>query len=226
MNAIPVPPPLSGPVLLVEDLRDVRDWLAGLVRELDPRADVRTAHDLASAGRLLDAGTAFGLALVDLGLPDGSGIELIRRLGREQPEAAVVVTTIYADDAHLFPALAAGAQGYLLKEQPPELLRWHLAQLAQGVPALSPAIARRVLEHFRRQDSEAPAQPAGPLVALTPRETEVLSLIGRGLRANEAARQLGLSESTVVTYVKNIYRKLGISSRAEAALEASRRGLA
>ncbi len=217
-------------VLLVEDLEDVSFWLSQLVREAIPGATVKIAHDLASATRLLDQTPAIRIALVDLRLPDGSGIDLIRRIEQNHPGIEAIVTTIYGDDDHVFPALKAGARGYLLKDQPQDALRWHLANLPSGVPALSPSVARRVMEHFR-QHALAPTaggKAAAPLaedVSLTPRESEVLALIGRGLRANEAARQLGLAESTIVTYVKNIYRKLSISSRAEAAIEARRRGL-
>ncbi len=216
---------LTGPVLLVEDQDDVRLWLADTLRAWSPAPTVLTAvgvtDALAQAGQQPD----IRLCLVDLGLPDGSGIELISQLSTLLPQATIVVTTVYADDAHVFPALAAGAHGYLLKQQGPELLRWQLAGLGRGMPALSPSIARRVLEYFRQRPALLPAT-AGSSVQLSPRETQVLASIGRGLRAGEVARQLGLSESTVVTYVRGIYRKLNISSRAEAAIEASRRGLA
>jgi DNA-binding NarL/FixJ family response regulator len=178
------------------------------------------------------------LALIDLGLPDGSGIDLLARLRDRRPEILCIVTTIYDDDAHLFPALSAGAAGYLLKEQGPEALTLHLRALAQGIPALSPRVARRMLAHFQRQSSPEPVEVprdallsspsgrgAGQPGALTRRETEVLSLIARGLQRGEAARVLGVSENTVAKFIKDIYRKLNISSRAEAALEASRRGL-
>ncbi|MET0283520.1 MAG: response regulator transcription factor [Polyangiales bacterium] len=202
--------------LVVEDLPEVR---RGLVRVLDtafPGLRVDEAGDLRGAhARLREP---YQLALIDIGLPDGSGLTLLRKLRAEQPDVLAVVTTIFADDEHIFAALAAGADGYLLKGQEPALLAHQLRQLEHGVPALSPMIARRILGHFRGSygASEAP---------LTSREGEVLSLIGRGLSRAEVASALTISEHTVAKYLKDIYRKLNISSRAEAALEARRRGL-
>jgi DNA-binding NarL/FixJ family response regulator len=136
-----------------------------------------------------------------------------------------IVTTIYDDDDHLFEAIAAGGQGYLLKDQNPDTLIQYLHRIDQGEPPLSPSIARRILEHFSTARSAATAPSPRPDETLTPREMDVLRLLGRGLRVNEAARVLELTPHTVAGYVKNIYRKLNISSRAEAAVEAVRRGL-
>ena len=158
------------------------------------------------------------LALIDLGLPDGSGIELISELNRRSPATLCIITTIYDDDQHLFPALRAGAQGYVLKEQRWQQLAVLLSGIAEGRPPLSPPIARKLLGYFR---------PAPPSVsdALTQREAEVLSLIAKGVTQAEAARVLGISPHTVCGYVKEIYRKLNVSSRAEAALSAQKLGL-
>ena len=133
-----------------------------------------------------------------------------------------VVVSIYDDDAHLFDAIAAGAQGYLLKDEGAEVLVGRLREIARGEPPLSPSIARRILCHFHRPHDAATA-PRREL--LTPRETEVLALLGRGFRIGDAADSLGLTRHTVAGYVKIIYSKLNISSRAEAALEAKRLGL-
>ncbi|MFA5121664.1 LuxR C-terminal-related transcriptional regulator [Zavarzinia sp.] len=207
--------------LVVEDLDETRDFLAACLTEALPGMSVSTVGDLASARawvaeRLTPATVA--VVLVDLGLPDGSGIDLIRLLADRYPAALPVVTTIFDDDRHLFDAIAAGAQGYLLKDQDAPALVTYLRRIDGGEQPLSPSIARRILGHFRRPT------PA-PETALTPRETDVLQLIGRGLRVNEAASILGLTDHTVAGYVKSIYRKLNVSSRAEAALEAARLGL-
>jgi DNA-binding NarL/FixJ family response regulator len=219
-------------VMVVEDQPDTRMWLAGIVGQALPGAEVVTFPRLTEARawlRALDGRDRprLGLALIDLGLPDGSGIDLIRELAEHFPDALPVVATVYDDDSYLFDAIAAGAQGYLLKDQDAEVLVHRLRRMEDGEPPLSPSIARRMMSHFRRQPAPAPARPApaGEESALTPRELEVLALLGRGSRVPEAARRLGLTEHTVSTYVKIIYRKLRISSRAEAALEASRRGL-
>jgi DNA-binding NarL/FixJ family response regulator len=163
---------------------------------------------------------SFDLALIDLGLPDGSGLDALRRLQREAPETACVITTLLGDDAHIVAALSAGAKGYLLKEQPAELLSRQLLQLSAGVPALSPAIAKRIMQHFQRTGPTEVAEDY-----LSPREQQTLSLIARGFRNAEVAKQLGIAEGTVACHIKSIYRKRDIASRAEAAWHASRLGL-
>ncbi len=209
--------------LVVEDLPEPRRELARLLRAEPDVAEVLEAGDLAAA-RALAGAHALDLVLVDLGLPDGSGIELVRHVVATQPEALVVVVTIFDDDAHVFPALAAGAHGYLLKDTPPERFIAELRKHEAGMPPLSPSVARRILQHFRTSPPRPAPEPHQ--TELTKRETEVLGYIGRGLRVGEVARILGLRETTVAGYVKVIYRKLEVSSRAEAALEAARRGLA
>ncbi len=204
-------------VLIVDDLASSRDWL-GRAAAL-AFAGIETIFAASLAEAIARSEPAPPLALVDLGLPDGSGVELIARL---QPAGTLcVVATVFDDDAHLFPALRAGAQGYVLKDQPPEQLAEMLRGIAAGRPPLSPSIARRLLQHFR-----PPLPPAsGEGEALTPRESEVLQLIAKGLSVAEAAQALELSRHTVAGYLKDVYRKLSVSSRAEATLEALRRGL-
>ncbi|MFN4057888.1 MAG: response regulator [Roseinatronobacter sp.] len=206
-------------VLIVEDIPATRDWLTGLVLHAYPDAQISTAASQRQA--LHNISHPVDLALIDLGLPDGNGLNVVTALRLAQPEALCVVTTIMGDDATIVAALSAGAGGYLLKDQPDALLIRHLLQVAAGIPPLSPAIARRIMQHFSRTGPAAP-----PDAGLTARETSVLGLIGRGLRNTEVAQELGLAESTVAGYIKEVYRKLGISSRAEAALHAARLGLA
>jgi len=212
--------------LIVEDLPDIRAWLAEVAREAFPGLEVEAVGRVDQALATLP-GTRFDLALVDLGLPDGSGVEVVRALHRVQPQALPVVVTIYDDDDHLFPALQAGAFGYLLKEQPQETLVAQLLRMTQGEPPLSPPIARRVLAHFagagHRRDVLVRQIEAE--VSLTERETEVLQRVAKGYTLPEIAQQFGLSRHTIADYIKQIYRKLNVSSRAEAALEAARRGL-
>jgi DNA-binding NarL/FixJ family response regulator len=148
---------------------------------------------------------------------------VVTKLRDIQPEAQSVVVTIHDDDEHLFPALQAGAFGYILKEQPRELITEQLQRISQGEPPLSPSIARRVMAHF-----SAKAKPQAnsiPNVSLTDRESEVLLRVAKGYTLPEIGVQLGLSRHTIADYVKQIYRKLNVSSRAEAALEAQRLGL-
>ncbi|MDM0117813.1 response regulator transcription factor [Variovorax sp. J22R133] len=215
--------------LVVEDLADVRDWLVEIARAVFHGIEV-TAVGRADAAMNCAGGEAFDVALVDLGLPDGSGIDVVRTLHRQQPQCLAVVVTIYDDDEHLFPALQAGAFGYLLKDQPREVLAAQLLRIASGEPPLSPPIARRVLSFFGQNSAgRAPPQPQPAsqvrTVRLTEQETVVLQRVAKGYTLPEIAQQLGLSRHTIAEHVKNIYRKLDVSSRAEAALEAARRGL-
>ncbi len=208
--------------MIIEDLPSVREWLTGVCARVFPDIAVTACADLASARAFLrmiaGGGTELVFALVDLGLPDGSGIDLIRDLTRQHPQALPVVTTIYGDDRHIFDAIAAGAQGYLLKDDDPEGFEGSLMRIRRGEPPLSPAVARRMMSHFRGM-----AAPAS--VALTQRETQVLSLLALGMRIQDIAREIRISDHTVRDHVKAIYNKLNISSRAEAAIEATRRGL-
>jgi DNA-binding NarL/FixJ family response regulator len=211
--------------LIVEDLDEPRRWLAEILpRALPAVRQVDTSATLAEARERM-AQHHYGLALVDWHLPDGTSEELIAQLMAARPDAVVIVATIHDDDTHVFPALRAGASGYILKSQPGDEVMAQLRRIELGEPALSPSIALRVLRHFRA----VPAQPAptpGPgEVKLTEREIDVLRLIAKGYRAPEVGPILGITPSTVSSYVRDIYRKLGISSRAEAAMEAARRGL-
>ena len=206
--------------LVLEDQTETREHLLAALAEAFPGVVATGAADLAEARSFLNGG-APDLALVDLALPDGRGVDFLRDLSERSGGATrSVVVTIYADDAHLFDAIAAGAGGYLLKDMDRGDLVRYLRRLEAGETPLSPAVARRMLDYFRK-----PLPAAEPEAALTPRETEVLRLIGRGLRSGEAAKVMGVTELTVAGYVKAIYRKLNICSRAEAALEAQRRGL-
>lgn len=204
---------------IVEDQAGAAEWLAKALREAYPETPLRLAGSLAAARGLYQQDGAPELALIDLGLPDGSGIELIDQLGRDAPDCQCIVTTIFADDVHLFPALRAGARGYLLKDQAQADIVRALRGIIAGEPPLSPVIARRLLKVF------APETQANADAGLTPREREVLGLIAKGYKLAEVAQQLGIAHNTAATFVKSVYRKLKVSSRAEATLEAARLGL-
>lgn len=219
--------------LVVEDQVDTREWLVQMLgKAFDGIAIAEAATQQAAFEWIRsqpmaqpDPSGNLHIALIDLGLPDGSGIDLIRELAERYPAVLPIVTTIYDDEGHLFEAIAAGAQGYLLKDQHADTLVSYLHRINLGEPPLSPPIARRMLKHFAHRPLEAALHPAAPDATLTAREVDVLRLLGRGLRTGEAARVLGLTSHTVAGYVKTVYRKLNISSRAEAAVEAVRRGL-
>ncbi len=206
-------------VLIVEDVAETRHWLAGVVRGAFPESTIHQAATVAAA-RELGSRNTFDLALIDLGLPDGSGLDVLRALRQMAPSTLCVITTVVGDDSHIISALSAGAQGYLLKQQPAEQLSRQLIQLHEGIPALSPSIARRIMEHFRMTGPVAD-DDAG----LSEREKQTLALIARGFRNADVAENLGIAESTVATHIKSIYRKLDISTRAEASWHATRLGL-
>jgi len=209
-------------ILLLEDLPEIRSWLKALVMQVFPNAQIVECARVHDALAQVSA-QKFDLALIDLGLPDGSGVDVVTALRESQAEALSVIVTIHDDDDHLFPALQAGAYGYILKEQSRELITEQLQRISQGEPPLSPSIARKVIAYFAAQAK--PQANALPHVQLTERESEVLLRVAKGFTLPEIGVQLGLSRHTIADYVKQIYRKLNVSSRAEAALEAQRLGL-
>ena len=219
---------LTRSAFVVEDLVETRLWLNRVLSEAFGEIEIASASDLRAARHWFGGRdtTSMGLlALIDLGLPDGSGVDLIRELREVHPTVQVVVATVFDDDQHLVQAMAAGAHGYLLKDRSTEELVTQLRKIDGGEAAISPAVARRILELFRTHAQFMVERPV-ETHALTPRETEVLKAIGRGLTLPEAGTVLGMSSQTVATHVKTIYRKLGIRSRAEAAREAVRLNLA
>lgn len=210
-------------LLIVEDIVPLRRALADRAAAVFGVAQVAEAGSLAAARDWLRHQRRVEqplIALIDLGLPDGSGNELIGELASDS-NATCIVTTIFDDDGNVMRALGAGAQGYLLKGEDISVIEERLRGLERGEVAVSPQIARRLLERFR---TPAMVEPEVD-IALTQRESDVLRAIGRGLTIPETAHALEIGAQTVGTHVKNIYRKLNIASRAEAAIEASKRGL-
>jgi DNA-binding NarL/FixJ family response regulator len=208
-------------ILIVEDVTETAEWLKARAQTaLGNTVKVSHAHTLASARNIM-RGERFNIAVLDLGLPDGSGIDLIHELITSSPGITVVVATIYDDDEHIFAALRSGAAGYLLKDQSDKDIEQALIGISAGTPPVSPSVARRVIAFFHQQQHSV-SQEA---INLTSREQEVLILIASGMSIPEAAASLNISAHTTRGYVKDIYRKLGISTRAEASLKASRMGL-
>ncbi|MFL1467974.1 LuxR C-terminal-related transcriptional regulator [Marinobacter sp. DUT-3] len=213
-------------VLILEDLKDAQRWLTGAVLTSFPEAQVHCCDTLGSALAWLD-GKQPELCLVDLRLPDGSGVDFIRHCKSVAPSAHQVVTTIYDDDIHLFPAIQAGANGYLLKDEPRQVIADALKNLATGTPPLSPQITQRMMNYFQQVRSTPLGQEGRQDTAgmLSSRERQVLEMIARGFKTAEVADILDVSYHTAARHIKNIYAKLGISSRAEAVQEAIRLGL-
>ena len=201
-------------VLIVEDIAEVFRALQLMVETAFPGVAVAHAGTVA-AGRKALADGGHDLVLLDLGLPDGSGTELVREFAGGPSQ--IVITTIFDDDDHLFDALRAGANGYLLKDEPATVLIDLLRGIGDGRPPLSASIARRILHFFR--------PPSPTRTPLSPRETEVLTLIARGYTVRDVADTLSMSYNTAAGHLKSIYHKLSVNSRAEAAMEAVRLGV-
>jgi DNA-binding NarL/FixJ family response regulator len=204
--------------LILDDVDDSQVWLSQSLTAAFSCIALNCTGSLAEARAWLGLHPAPDIALIDLGLPDGSGVDLIAELNRTSPQTLCVVASIFDDDQHLFPALRAGAQGYLLKDQPQAQIIELLKGITQGRPPLSPAVARKMLGYFK-------SSPQLDHQQLTERENEVLRCIAKGLTMPETARILGISPHTVSGYVQDIYRKLNVSSRAEAALTAHHLGI-
>ena len=162
-------------VWVLEDLPESHAWLGKALDAVFPKIAVQRFFRLADALQAARTLAPPDLALIDLSLPDGSGIGLIKLLNELAPHTVCVVASIYDDDLHLMPALRAGAQGFLLKDQSWEQIAELLRGIAEGRPPLSPAIARRLLAHFRPQMHTVMSEP------LTQRETEVLGIIAKGM---------------------------------------------
>lgn len=212
-------------VLIVEDHELVGQWLGEVVEAAFPGVQVARATTLAQARTYIKS-ERFFLALIDIGLPDGSGIDLIAEVFSDADhECYPVVTTIYDDDKHLLAALEAGAKGYLLKDETQERLSAQLQGIIRGEPPLSPSVARRMLSFFRTPRPYPSSSQGDDSSALTERETEVLQLLARGYSRNRIADEMGITANTVAGYVKAVYRKLDVSGRAEAAVRAVSLGL-
>lgn len=222
-------PPLFERALILEDLDETRNWLIELLPKALPAVKRIDAASTLEQARACMADFAYGFALVDWGLPDGTSESLIRELVTARPGAMVIVATIHDDDSHVFPALRSGAAGYVLKSQPATMVMAQLQGIERGEPALSPSVAARILRHFHSGQGVMPhvtaAQSSSPFTPLTEREISVLRLLAKGYKTSEIAGLLELSQHTVTGYIRDIYRKLDISSRAEATIEAARRGL-
>lgn len=180
----------------------------------------------AAAKALLDAQCP-DVMLIDLGLPDMSGVDVIRHAAQRCPQCDVVVVTMFADDAHVLASIEAGATGYLLKDVGTERIAAGIHEVRAGGSPISPSIARRVLSRLRIAPTDsAPAPLAGAENhVLSDRETEILRLVAKGFSFETVSDVLGISTHTVVTHVKKIYRKLAVHSRGEAVYEANQLGL-
>lgn len=197
----------------------------------DPGLDLRFATASGGAMRSWLDENPVDVLLVDLGLPDISGIDVIRHCVHRQPACLVMVITIFGDEKNMLDAFEAGARGYILKDGTEADLAGHVRNLRNGGSPLSPLIARKLLGRLLGQTTERaagddPGKPAAPDgEALSQREKEILDLVARGFTYAEVAQRCGVALSTVHTHIRNIYGKLGVRNKAEAVFEARSIGL-
>jgi NarL family two-component system response regulator LiaR len=206
-------------ILVVDDHAIVRKGIRALLAEIE---DIEVVGE-ASNGKEAIAGAESlkpHVILMDLVMPEMDGIETIRYISTHHPEVCVLVLTSFMADDKVFPAIKAGALGYLLKDSDPRDLVQAIRQVYRGEPSLDPSIARRVLQELSQPVSPKPAPEQ-----LTDREVEVLHLLARGLANQEIADQLVIAEVTVRTHISNILGKLHLANRVQATLYALREGL-
>lgn len=202
-------------ILIIEDLAPAMKWINQSVQLAYSDATIAKATTLQQALNQVKS-HYFDLALVDIGLPDGSGLDVVDYLTQNNKATLIVMSTIFDDDQHVFNALRKGAKGYILKDKDQDHLAQMLINIEQGQLPISAPIANKLLNFFN---------PQPPKNNLTHRECDVLKLISKGYKVPETADLLGIKSSTCYGYVKEIYTKLGINSRAEATIAAGKMGL-
>ena len=213
-------------VMLVEDDASFR---ASVLAAIDASADVHLASvaETRQAGLALLGGARADVLIVDLGLPDGSGIDVIRAAKAVWPQCEVIVATVFGDEDKVLSAIEAGAHGYLLKDALPASLVDEIRSVHAGGSPVSPMIARQLLRRLQPKTAQpaAPVERADTDDGLSSREVQVLERMALGYTMQETAEFLGLAMSTVQTYVRRIYLKLGVNSKIGAIDAGYRRGL-
>ncbi|RQO41407.1 DNA-binding response regulator [Variovorax sp. KBW07] len=224
------------PALVVEDDPAMQERLRYVLSTLGCDDHLIAVADSVAGAKLLLEEHHYGVVLVDIGLPDGSGVELISWLQSRRPGIPAVVISAWRTEEIIFAALRAGAIGYLLKERDDLELSIALRSIEQGGASIDPSIARRIIAWLAAAQvpasaatelpDEAGAVPASaPAAALTPRERKILELVAQGLSNRDMAETLSISRLTVECHTKNIYRKLAVNSRTEAVFQGRRHGL-
>jgi len=211
-------------VLIIEDDPNFRAAFAEAVKNAPDLVLAGIADDLPEGLQLLDQ-TRPDVMLVDIGLPSGSGIELIRQAHKNLPDCDIMVITVFGDKRHVLECIEAGATGYLLKGSKELEIIDQIRSLHEGGSPISPAIARHLLIRFQAVETITQPPSASNIPRLSAQERTVLEMSAKGYSYEEAARLLSLSPRTVETYVKRIYSKLQVNNKSEAVYEARMLGL-
>ena len=204
-------------ILIIEDIPDTQHWLKQACELAFEKPELIIAGNIEQAKLQINKQEPT-IILLDLQLPDGSGVDLLPLIKKLHPSCITIIVTIYDDEAHLLPSLKAGAHGYILKDQSKQKIADMLKQALAGELPLSPKVAKLVLQQF--------SKPIPEEMPISQRESQVLQLIAEGKSTPEVAKSLNLSKYTIEDHIKNIYRKLNISNRSEAVLAAQKLGLA
>jgi DNA-binding NarL/FixJ family response regulator len=211
-------------ILVVEDDPPTRRHLVRAI-EAHPELDLVRAAGTVAEGRSALAEEQPDVLLTDIGLPDGTGIDLIRAIREVAPKAISMAVTALGDEKTVISAIEAGASGYLLKDGSHDEIGGAVLELVAGGSPISPSIARHVLQRLHREDAEADEESENDAPTLTAREHEVLTLIAKGFSFPEIAELLEISAHTVTTHVRHTYEKLEVNSRGSAVYEAVNLGL-
>lgn len=219
---------LPAPVLVVEDEPLLQQRLHAVLIQLGYRPDALVFADSLAQARGCLAAQPMALALVDLALPDGNGMELIKEMRADDPGLGILVISAWSSEEAILGALRAGATGYVLKERDDLEVSLSIRSVLRGGAPIDPFIARRILDLLpvpASVQSSAPAASPAQGEALSVREAQILRLVADGLSNREIAEQLFLSRHTVECHIKRIYRKMAVPSRTKAVHEARVRGL-
>lgn len=220
--------PLQEKLIRVALVEDDVSFQRALKTALQCTTDIQLLHiaSTRSEGLSMLTQAAVNVLLVDLGLPDGSGIDVIRAAHAQWPDCNIMVSTAFGDESHVMHSLEAGASGYLLKDSAADKMVLEIRSLYAGGSPISPIIARQILNRMRPAASATSDSVSRPSDSqLSGRELEVLEHITKGFTADEIATQLSVSRHTILTYVRRIYAKLEVNSRAEVITKARKLGL-
>ena len=220
-------------IIIIEDEPEFRRRFAQIIESEPTMRLAGVAANKRDAQALIDR-EHFDVMLIDLGLPDGTGIDLIRNVSQKKPDVDIMVVTVFGDEQHVVSSIEAGATGYILKDSTPADVISCIRLLRAGGSPVSPVVARSVLRAIRsRMGAAGTVGNVGAVSRssntennpLSGRETEILQLLAKGMSFNEIGEILGISPHTVTAHIKKIYRKLAVHSRGEAVYEASQMGL-